>query len=203
MRHRTTEAVFSYFNTLRADRAAPLRTEIDPNALKTELPHLFIMEKGRDGNVAFRLAGTRVCVILGQELRGRAFTDIWEAEVRHKMRLAADAVIANRSALEVAATATDEDGRTMALELLLLPLFSRVDLCDRIFGSMVSLETTTIDSLPRLLKPAQFSFTAVDEKSPVTRRADMLAGRGGAAGTIGSLVSRVAHLKVFEGGRRD
>lgn len=203
MRHKTTEAVFSYFNHLRADRDAPLRTEIDPNVLKAELPDLFIMEKGRDGNVTFRLAGTRVCIILGQELRGRAFADIWDDEVRHKMRLAADAVIANRNALEVAVTGTDEDGRTMALELLLLPLFSRVDVCDRIFGSLVSLEAApTLDALPRMLRPAQFSFSTIDERRPGQPHIDPPLGRG-AVGTIGSLVNRMAHLRVFEGGRRD
>lgn len=197
MRHRTTETVFNYFNGLRADRAAPLRTEIDPNVLKSELPDLFIMEKGRDGHVTFRLAGTRVCVILGQELRGRAFTEIWEADVCHKMRLAVDAVLANRSALEISTTAIDEDGRTMALEMLLLPLFSKIDVCDRIFGSLVSLESSpTRDHVPRLLSPAQFSFTVIDERT-------QMAPRSGAVGTFGGLASRMAHLRVFEGGRRD
>jgi hypothetical protein len=84
MRHRTTEAVFNYFNTLRAERTAPLRSEIDPAALKSVLPDLFILEKGRDGIVRFRLAGTRVCLILGREMRDRAFTDIWDATVRHR-----------------------------------------------------------------------------------------------------------------------
>jgi hypothetical protein len=204
MRHKTTEAVFSYFNTLRADRDAPLRTEIDPSVLKAELPDLFIMEKGRDGNVTFRLAGTRVCIILGQELRGRGFAEIWDDDVRHKMRLAADAVIANRSALEVAVTGTDEAGQTMALEMLLLPLFSRVDVCDRIFGSLVSLEAVpTLDALPRILKPAQFSFTAIDDGKPSIPRGQTTAARARAVGTIGSLVNRVTHLRVFEGGRRD
>ena len=133
MRHRTTEAVFSYFNGLRGNRPAPLRVEIDPAALKPVLPDIFIMEKGRDGIVRFRLAGTRVCAILGRELRESGFADIWDPAVRHRMRLAADTVLANRKGLEIAVTALDVDGGTLDLEMLMLPLFSRSDRCDRIF----------------------------------------------------------------------
>jgi hypothetical protein len=165
--------------------------------LKSELPDLFILEKGRDGHVAFRLAGTRVCVILGREMRGQAFKEVWELDVRHKMRLAVDAVLANRSALEIAVTAVDEDGRSMALEMLLLPLFSKIDVCDRIFGSLVSLESApTRDTVARRLQPAQLSFTAIEENGPRKPQSD-------AVGAFSGLVNRVTHLRVFEGGRRD
>ena len=197
MRHKTTETVFNYFNTLRAGRPAPLRTEIDPAALKSVLPDLFIMEKGRDGIIRFRLAGTRLCAMLGQEMRDRTFSDIWDPAVRHRMRLAADTVLANRKALEIAVTAVDADGMALSLEMLMLPLFSRIDHCDRIFGSLVALDATgPIEACPRLLKPADLAFVPVDAESvPAERTPARLA--------IGSLVSRFTHLRVFEGGRRD
>ena len=204
MRHRTTEAVFRYFNGLRAGRSAPLRSEIDPAALKSELPDLFIMEKGRDGNVRFRLAGTRVCIILGREMRGRVFADIWEPAVRHRMRLAADAVLANRTALEIAVTAMDEAGGTLALEMLLLPLFSHGDQCDRFFGSLVALGPAgPVESLSRLLTPADLAFMPVDAPESAGSRTGPQPTLSVATGTIGSLVNRITHLRVFEGGRRD
>ena len=201
MRHRTTEAVFKYFNELRGDRAAPLRSEIDPAALKSVLPDLFILEKARDGIVRFRLAGTRVCLILGREMRERAFSDIWDATVRHRMRLAADAVIANRSAVEIAVTAIDDDGNALALEMLMLPLFSRADQCDRIFGSLVTLENLPlVESYIRHLEPADLVFVPVDAPRPLPGSP---APRSTAIASLGQLLNRAAHLRVFEGGRRD
>ncbi|MBX9457125.1 MAG: PAS domain-containing protein [Rhizobium sp.] len=206
MRHKTTEAVFHYFNELRADRTAPLRNEIDPSALKSVLPDLFILEKKRDGSVRFRLAGTRVCLIMGHELRERAFTEIWEETVRHRMRLAADTVLANRTALELAVTAIDEEGDTMALEMLLLPLFSNAEHCDRIFGSLVTLESSIpAEDRWRFLTPADLFFMHVDADGaprPAASAAS-LASRSVASSNLGSPAARITHLRVLEGGRRD
>lgn len=203
MRHRTTEAVFDYFNDLRGTRPAPIRTEIDPAALKTVLPDLFILEKGRDGIVRFRLAGTRVCLILGQELRNREFGEIWEAPARHKIRLAADAVLANQSALEIAIEAMGDDEESFALEMLLLPLYSQVGQCDRIFGSLVAIEPArTIEAYPRLLLPADLAFVPVEGSARERRHAEP-APESIAASSFGGLVNRITHLRVFEGGRRN
>jgi hypothetical protein len=197
MRHQTTETVFRYFNDLRAGRSAPLRHEIDPSQLKGVLPDLFIMENGRDGLVRFRLAGTRVCTVLGREMRECAFSDIWDPAFRHRMRLAAETVLANRNPLELAITATGDDGSVLSLEMLMLPLLSRIDRCDRIFGSLVVLDPpTTLESVPRRFRPADLVFAPASDVLPV--RAD-----GGTLATIGGLVTRFAHLRVFEGGKRN
>jgi hypothetical protein len=205
MRHRTTEAVFDYFNHLRAGRAAPMRTEIDPAALKTVLPDLFILERGRDGVVRFRLAGTRVCFILGQEVRNREFGEVWEPSARHKIKLAADTVLANQNALEIAVETTADDEDSLALEMLLLPLYSQKDQCDRIFGSLVAIEPgLTIEPYPRLLLPSDLAFVPVDAsvngKRPylVDREPENVVASG-----FGGLVNRITHLRVFEGGKRN
>ena len=200
MRHDTTKAVFRYFNELRAARAAPLRQEIDPAALKGVLPDLFIMEKGRDDSVRFRLAGTRVCAILGREMRDRSFTEIWEPAMRHRMRLAADTVLANRKALEIAVTASDADGHALDLEMLLLPLFSRANRCDRIFGCLVPMAPAAgLQPRLRVLAPADLEFAPVGRGEP----AQVAPAAQAMPGVIGQLVGRIAHLRVFEGGRRD
>jgi hypothetical protein len=204
MRHRTTEAVFDYFNHLRAGRAAPLRTEIDPAALKTVLPDLFILERGRDGIVRFRLAGTRVCFILGQEVRNREFAEVWEPSARHKMKLAADTVLANQNALEIAVETAADDEQSFALEMLLLPLYSQKDQCDRIFGSLVAIDPgVTIEAYPRLLLPSDLAFVQVDAgvscKRPYLDRQPQTV----VASSFGSLVNRITHLRVFEGGKRN
>lgn len=200
MRHKTTETVYQYFNDLRGNRPAPLRSEIDPAALKSVLPDLFILEKVRDGTVRFRLAGTRVCLILGREMRDRAFVDIWHATVRHRMRLAADAVIASRSALEIAVTAVDEEENALSLEMLMLPLFSRPDQCDRIFGSLVPFDNVpALESQIRHLEPADLVFVP---GAPRTAAGSLMQGRAPTA-SLGQMLNRPTYLRVFQGGRRD
>jgi hypothetical protein len=204
MRHKTTEAVFRYFNGLRAGRPAPLRAEIDPSALKSELPDLFILEKRRDGIVTFRLAGTRFCSILGQEMREHAFTEIWEPAVRHRMRLAADAVLANCKALEIAVTAVEEDGDTFELEMLLLPLFSSADKCDRIFGSLAAMEQgRVLYSRPRLLTPAELAFGRVRVDDASMRGPSEMTLHDARDVSVATVANRVGHLRVLQGGRRD
>ena len=203
MQHKTTETVFNYFNALRAERAAPSRNEIDPAALKSVLPDIFILEKKRDGVVRFRLAGTRICLILGRELRERAFTEIWDEVVSHRMRLAADTVLASRSAVEIALTAFDEDGNAIPLEMLMTPLLSNDDHCDRIFGSLVMLDNgIPAEGRIRTLKPADLVFVSVDGDGR-TRPMNNMPPSNVIKGGFGGLNGRGTHLRVFEGGRRD
>lgn len=203
MQHKTTETVFNYFNALRAERSAPLRNEIDPAALKSVLPDIFLLEKKRDGVVRFRLAGTRICLILGRELRDRAFTEIWDAAVSHRMRLAADTVLASRSALEIAVTAFDEDGNATPLEMLMTPLFSNEEHCDRIFGSLVMLDNILpVEGHIRILKPADLVFMPADADVRARPVSGMTSGNV-IKGGFGGLTNRGTHLRVFEGGRRD
>jgi hypothetical protein len=202
MRHNTSVQVFNYFNALRADRAAPMRNEIDPAALKSVLPDVFILEKKRDGVVRFRLAGTRICLILGRELREHAFADIWDETVCHRMRLAADAVLANRRAVEIAVTAYDEEGNATPLELLMLPLFSNEGRCDRIFGSLAVMQNRLpAEGHARYLKPADITFMPADDDTaprPVSDIHHTVAAVGISANT-----NRATYLRLLEGGRRD
>ena len=147
------------------------------------------------GIVRFRLAGTRVCAILGRELRESGFADIWDPAVRHRMRLAADTVLANRKGLEIAVTALDVDGGTLDLEMLMLPLFSRSDRCDRIFGSLAAFQTLPpVESQFRVLYPADLLFEPAPPPRASHPRHDPRPLHPGA---------RAGHLTVLDGGRRD
>ncbi|WP_254622303.1 PAS domain-containing protein, partial [Stenotrophomonas sp. GbtcB23] len=77
MRNQVSQIIFDYWTDLKGDRGAPLRTEIDPTALRHLLPHLFIATVGLEGYPVFRLAGTRICDLFGRELRGAGFAEIW------------------------------------------------------------------------------------------------------------------------------
>lgn len=203
MRSRTTIRLFEYFNDVRGERSAPLRAEIDPAALKNELPDLLILEMGEDNKIIFRLAGTRACSILGHELRGTAFDDIWSDGSRRKVQLAASSVMATRRPAEI--KANSEGKVSGSFELLLLPLFSKEDKCDRIFGALTALQMDK----PNVENGTRLVAGNIRFLNPDSYRAHETASESGNVG-IGvslpqapSFLSRIMHLRVFEGGRRD
>jgi hypothetical protein len=135
MRNQATRAVFDYWINLKGDRAAPLRTEIDPTALRHLLPHLFIAAMDERGVLAFRLAGTRICDLFGYELRGMAFDQVW-FEAEQPLHIAQNVIRREQPAL-VDLVAMTADARHV-YEMLLLPLRSTDGMeSDRLFGALL------------------------------------------------------------------
>jgi len=203
MRNTKTKTVFDYFNRVRGDRTAPLRADIDPAALTSVLPDVFILGMGRHGSPIFRLAGTRVCALLGRELRGEEFLDLWHAPNRHKMKLATDAVLANQAPLTVEIGTLADEEESGRLEMLLAPLCSRPGICDRFIGSLVDLgEPPLRQEKSRILQALALNFIAADVDA---RRADF-APAFAVAGTAAPRVftgNRAARFTVLQGGRKD
>lgn len=81
MRHRSTKALFDYWNRLRGMRAAPSRTEINPREIAGCLGDVFLIE-GTLADFRFRLAGSRIGEGLGRALTGQPFESIWKPAMR-------------------------------------------------------------------------------------------------------------------------
>jgi len=141
MRHKTSNALFAYWNSLRAGRLAPQRFEIDPSRISAILPYTFILERLDAETFRYRLAGTRMCDIFGYELRGSNFLDDWQAIDRLPLLRQFSTLTRQGSAgvvyLEVAAVAEE----SLECEVLLLPLRHTRDTIDRVLGSFSPLET--------------------------------------------------------------
>ena len=60
----------TYWERLRAGRIAPYRAEIDPRQFETALENMFIIEKLGPDNMRIRLAGMKICEMMGMEVRG-------------------------------------------------------------------------------------------------------------------------------------
>ena len=73
MKHATTRMIFSYWDSLRGERSAPERGEIEPGEIRHVLADTFVLEVAPERIASIRLAGTRICAFFGRELRGEAF----------------------------------------------------------------------------------------------------------------------------------
>lgn len=137
MRNQASRAIFDYWINLKHDGAVPLKTEIDPTALRHLLPHLFMAALDPAGTLAFRLAGTRICDLFGREFRGEAFAGLWqESDHRQPVEIAHNVIQSQQPALlDVIAS----NGYILhAYEMLLLPIRSVETVAsDRIFGALL------------------------------------------------------------------
>ncbi|MGH6906805.1 MAG: PAS domain-containing protein, partial [Aestuariivirga sp.] len=69
--HPGSRALFSFWETMRAENAAPLRGALDLKRIGDLVPNLMIIEPGpRPGGFRWRLAGTAVCGLYQRELTG-------------------------------------------------------------------------------------------------------------------------------------
>lgn len=136
MRNEASREIFNYWSAIKGDRRTPLRTDVEPAALRHLLPYLFILTDTAAGVPEFRLAGTRVCELFGRELRGSSYRDLWDDETGPQAaEIARNVMRQERPALLDAAAWSDEP--PLPVELLLLPIRSCETMVDRALGAFL------------------------------------------------------------------
>ncbi len=140
MKTTNAQAIFAYWDRLRASRSAPERGEIEPGAVRHALLDTFILENGSDG-LHFRLAGTRLCALFGGELKDRAFASLWpDAPTRIELLRMVDAVMDECAGAVTGLAVETESGKTADLELLVLPLRHGGKTHARVLGAVTPVE---------------------------------------------------------------
>lgn len=136
MKHATTREVFAYWDNCRGDRLAPERSDIEPGAIRSVLSDTFILTFDRKAGHPFRLAGTRLCAVMGCELKGEPFADLWSEESRKQIDDLLKTIAEETTGLVASVSGAAEDGQALDLELLLLPLGHRGRMPARLLGSL-------------------------------------------------------------------
>jgi hypothetical protein len=136
MKHATTRMIFSYWDALRGERAAPERGEVEPGEIRHILADTFLLEVTGTRTAAIRLAGTRICAFFGRELRGEAFDRLWHAESVRDVGGALETVLDETAGVVAGLTAVTDDGASIDLEMILLPLRHRGKPHARILGTL-------------------------------------------------------------------
>jgi len=141
MRHTATRALFAYWDELRGKRLAPRRFEIEPARLGEALPDTFILERQSAGTFPFRLAGTRICDRFAREFRGQNFLGEWPARDRQTLAARLNTVSIQGGGVLVLANAETAAGRSVLVEMVILPLIHFQAFADRFLGVLVPLDT--------------------------------------------------------------
>lgn len=122
MRQKGSIALFRYWNSLRAGRPAPRRTEIAPKRIKSLLADTFILERDLAEAARFRLAGTRICSIYGRELRGISFLSLWDRKDQPLLTRLIEGIFESKDIVLATFDGISRNGRPNPFEIIILPL---------------------------------------------------------------------------------
>ncbi len=121
MKHPSNREFFAYWDEKRGGARAPDRSEIEPGAVRELLGDIFVLSYDGAAGFPFRVAGTRVCALLGCDLKDRSFSALFVPDARREIEDIIAVVAEEMLAAVAGITATSEDGSPAHLELLLLP----------------------------------------------------------------------------------
>jgi hypothetical protein len=120
--HPGSRALFRYWESIRGERSAPHRSDIDLRAIRGVLPWVGILERrGEDKSYRWRLAGTGICRLWGRDLTGCDLLDGWPGFERQSLLGLLDGVVDGLQPFVARFTAEPELHEPVGVEFLALP----------------------------------------------------------------------------------
>jgi hypothetical protein len=136
MQNTTSQILFKYWNEIRGGRMAPRRFEIEPSRFATILPETFMVECESGEVPRFRLTGTRVTEKLGVELRGHAFSELFDAADQADLKPFLASIMDQGGVGVITIERTTPSGSKAVFEVLILPLIHTEDRVTRLLGAI-------------------------------------------------------------------
>jgi hypothetical protein len=136
MKHKSSNELYEYWNSVRNGRFAPNRFEIEPVKLADILPDVFILECPDISSYRFRLAGTRICSSLGHEMRGNNLLDYWTGDDKEAVHNLLHNVASDGAGALIEFECTNGDRERAVFEMLVLPLVHTGEKVNRMLGSI-------------------------------------------------------------------
>ena len=125
--------LFDYWLTSAGRRRIPARSDLDPLKIPRLLPDIGLIElKGGVDESRFRLAGTRLHHVYGQEITGKPTRDVFSGERAGYWHGVHQALVTKGSPLSGAVKGPARDREHIVLFWLRLPLSEDGQLVDRI-----------------------------------------------------------------------
>ena len=141
MKHPSNREFFAYWDERRGDARAPDRSEIEPDAVRGLLGDIFVLSYDAASGYPFRVAGTRVCALLGRDLKDKSFSALFAPDGRREIEEIIAVVAEELLAAVAGISATSQDGSPAHLELLLLPFNTRAHTPLSLTGSLAPFES--------------------------------------------------------------
>ncbi len=137
MRKAAAAKILAYWNTLQTESVVPAAAQIDPRALKSHLPDLFMLERLDRAVFAFRLAGTRMCQRFGRELRDHDFVRLFPSGQHGELVAQLNTALQSGEPIVIDGIAATLDGETVETEIVLMPLTDAEGRVVRLLGALL------------------------------------------------------------------
>ena len=201
MKQPATSELYTYWNRLRGNRAAPDRAEIEPAAIRSALADTFMLDVDAEQQFPLRLSGSRINALFCAEQKRRPFIDMWsEGEARNIAAILR--TVADASCPVIAGAVTAPAGYPeLEVEFLLLPLRHGGSSIARILGGLTTLRKPAwLGLLPAERLMLRSLRTIADSVAPLNPdRPRMKRWPAGNATGNGAFETR-GHLRIYRGG---
>jgi hypothetical protein len=125
MKHPSNRDFFAYWDDKRGFARAPERSEIEPGAVRELLGDIFVLSCDSEAGFPFRMAGTRLCALLGGDMKDQSFRAKFAPESQREIEEIVTVVCEEMMPAVAGLAASAPDGSKAYLELLLLPFNAR------------------------------------------------------------------------------
>jgi hypothetical protein len=142
MKHPSNREFFAYWDRARGEASAPDRSDLQPGAVRALLGDIFVLSYDVDTGHRFRVAGTRVCALLGRDLKEQSFSALFAPACRAEIDGIVAAVAEETLPAIAGLTATSQGGGQTHLELLLLPFHTRAHAPISLTGLLAPFESS-------------------------------------------------------------
>jgi hypothetical protein len=145
--HPSSRKLFRFWETMRAEKAAPGRDELDLKKIRELVPNLFIAEYApRSGLYRWRLAGTAICELFRRELTGNNMLADWDSFEADTISRFLASTIASRQPCILRFRLQTDRAQIIGAELAGFPMISADAKSTQIFGGLFTFrEITTLD----------------------------------------------------------
>jgi hypothetical protein len=121
--HAGTRNLFRYWESIRGERSAPLRSEISLQPIRHLLPWIFICEPVAETSAhRFRLVGTGVCQLWGENMTGKDLFAAWSKFERETMSKLLHSAATEQQPFVMRCRARTETSLLANLEIMGLPV---------------------------------------------------------------------------------
>jgi len=156
MKHPSSQQFFAYWDEIRGSEAAPARSAFEPESVRHLLGDSFVLAYEHTSGFPFRVAGTRLCALLGREVKGQRFDRLWAATSRRQIEDLIGIAVEEQIGTVAGATAM-VNGMPLFLELLLLPFANQPHAPASVTGILAPL---TVPAVPDYGGVHEFELTS-------------------------------------------
>lgn len=159
MTQSTIETLRSHWDDICEGDLPPFRSDIAPRTMPNVLDTLFILEQLNPEDTRVRIAGLKICEMMGMEVRGQSPMSFFQDNARGRFDSILTEVLGQPKIAKLGLDTVDKLGNKDHVDMILLPLRSDFGDISRIIGCV-----TVPDS--GFTAPIRYYISSVDTENP-------------------------------------